>query len=42
MEKDKLISPSDGVFGMEEPLTKQLAQLVDIIISALTNVKFED
>ncbi|CAD8168586.1 unnamed protein product [Paramecium pentaurelia] len=40
VEKDQLLSPSEGVLGMEEPLTKQLANFVDIIVAALCNIRF--
>lgn len=40
VEKERLISPSEGLFGMEEPLTKQFMQFVDLVVAALSNIKF--
>ncbi|KAM3127629.1 hypothetical protein pb186bvf_020280 [Paramecium bursaria] len=40
LEKDQLLSPSDGLLGMEEQLTKQLTSFVELLAAAITNIKF--
>lgn len=38
LQKDALLSPNELLFGMEEPLTKQLSTFIELILSAIEHL----